>query len=242
MRRTPRLLAATALLLATTMSAAAGRLAPLTGADAAPPAAWRFAGLPQQTLPATRYAVVQLDGERVLRVQAHGAYGNLVHPLAGGDAQAGTLRWRWRVDQAVKRVDLRSKAGDDTALKVCAMFDLPLDAVPFWERQGLRVARSLSAELLPAATLCYVWDDTLAAGTVLRNVYSARLRWMVLAGTGTPPGEWRSEQRDLRADFLRAFGDEAREVPPLIAIALGADTDNTGSASLGYVAGLELDP
>jgi hypothetical protein len=115
------------------------------------------------------------------------------------------------------------------------MYDLPLDALPFWERQKMRLARSLSGEALPAATLCYVWDPTLPAGTLLPNAYTPRLRWIVLRGQGEALGTWQEERRDLRADFLRAFGDEAREPPPLAALAVGADADNTGGRSIGRV-------
>lgn len=238
MTRVAPALMVTALLAWPPGSGASG-LAPLTGAGAGaePPLPWRVVGLPQQTLPLTRFAVVDLDGRRALRVESIGAYGNLVHPVDGG---VGTLSWQWRVDRSVVGADLRLKSGDDTALKVCAMFDLPLDALPFWERQKLRLARSLSGEALPAATLCYVWDPSLPAGTLLPNAYTARLRWLVLQGQGRALGAWQAERRDLQADFRRAFGDEAKTLPPLTAIVVGADADNTGGRSLGFVADLAL--
>jgi hypothetical protein len=252
--RGARVTAAATFLLAVSAVAAEAPVvvAPLTGPGANVPAPWRFEGLPEQTLPATRFDLVDLDGRRVLRVTAEGSYGNLVHPLPdAGDgpgaqvaqaAAAPTLSWRWRVEQPVAGADLRTKAGDDTAVKVCALFDLPLDALPFWERQTMRLARSLSGQDLPAATLCYVWDATLAPGTVLPNAHSPRLRWWVLRGPESSPGQWLAERRDLRADFLRAFGDEASEMPPLRAIGVGADADNTGARGLAYVDALALAP
>jgi hypothetical protein len=200
--------------------------------------AWRVVALPKQSFPVTRYAAVEVDGVAAIRIDAEASYGNLVHELAGEGGRH--LAWRWRLDQPVAGADLRTKAGDDAALKVCALFDLPLDAVPFWERQTLRMARGVAGEWLPAATLCYVWDPTLAPGTVLRNAHSARLRWVVAQGQGAPLGTWQTERQDLQADFLRAFGDEATTLPPLKAIAIGADADNTGGRSRGFVAGLTL--
>lgn len=234
-------------------------LAPLAGAGARPNPPWGFAGLPDQKPPATRYDIVELDGRRVLRVRAEASYGNLVHPLqapagegGGGSARAAPaaavpdgplwLAWRWRVEQPLQAADLRHKAGDDAALKVCALLDLPLDALPFWERQKMRLARSVSGQHLPAATLCYVWDPRLPPDTVLPNAHSPRLRWWVLRGPESAPGQWLAERRDLRADVLRAFGDETRTLPPLLAIGLGADADNTGGRSLGYVDALTLGP
>jgi Protein of unknown function (DUF3047) len=212
-------------------------LTPLAGTGDAPATPWAYAGLPDQAPPATRYGVVALDGQRVLQVQAERSYGNLVHRLDG--VPAGVLAWRWRVDRPAQGADLRRKAGDDTALKVCAMFDLPRRAVPFLERQLLRLAESRTGQALPNATLCYVWDSSLPQGTLLDNAYTRRVRIIVLGGA---PAQWRAERRDLAADFLRAFGDEAASAPPLRAIAVGADTDNTGASTLGYLAALELLP
>lgn len=192
-------------------------------------------GLPQQSKPLTRFSVLEQDGQRVLRVEADNAYGNLVHALK--DTRAGTLAWRWRVDQPAAGADLKRKRGDDVALKVCAFFDMPMSQVPFVERQLLRIASSRAGEKLPTATLCYAWDATLPQGTLLHNAYTHRVRYIVTHGT---PKQWREETHDLAADFQRAFGDEAQEVPPLTAIVVGADTDNTGSHSIGHVSELRL--
>lgn len=211
-------------------------------------AGWQFSGLPDQKLPRTRYDSVSLDGQRVLRVEAQGSYGHLVHDLPPSATPAsGQLVWRWRLDRANARADLRQKAGDDVALKVCASFDLPLAQVPFVERQVLRLARSRTGQALPAATVCYVWDPSLPAGTVLDNAYSRRLRMVVVRGQGDALGAWVDERRDVAADLRRLFGDElggqggtGGALPPLTAIAVSADADNTGADSLGYVASVAL--
>jgi Protein of unknown function (DUF3047) len=213
----------------------AAELASPIGAGDQPAAPWRVVGLPGQKKPLTRFTVVEQQGQRVLRVEAERAYGNLVHALPG--AHAGTLSWRWRVDQPPVGADLRRKSGDDAALKVCALFDMPLADVPFVERQLLRLVSSRAGESLPTATLCYVWDNALPRGSVLHNAFTQRLRFVVLHGT---PGQWSDERHDLAADFRRAFGDEAERTPPLTAIAIGADSDNTASHSIGYVDRLRL--
>jgi hypothetical protein len=201
---------------------------------------WRVELLPKQQPPATRYQVVRLDDRAVLRVQSERAYGNLVHPLPPA-TEAGSLRWRWRLDEAVIRVNstLGDKAGDDAALKVCASFDLPASAVPLAERWLLRLAESRTQLKLPRATLCYLFDNSLPPGTLVRNPYTARVRSIVLGG---PMKRWIDEEHDLAADFLRAFGDESSTVPALTAVVVAADSDNTGSSTLGYVDALRLQP
>ena len=216
-------------------SALAATLASPIGNGAEPPAPWRVVGLPQQTKPLTRFTVVAMDNQRVLRVEADRAYGNLVHPLKG--TPAGTLAWRWRVEQPASGADLRRKSGDDAPLKVCAFFDLPITDVPFVERQVLRIAAARVGEALPTAALCYVWDEHLPQGAVLHNAYTHRVRYIVSHGT---PQRWSEEKHDLAADFRRAFGDDTSDVPLLTAVAIGADTDNTGSHSIGHIDALRL--
>jgi hypothetical protein len=218
-------------------AAAAAELISPAGSSTEPSAPWRTVGLPQQAKPLTRFTVVALDNQRVLRVEADQAYGNLIHPLA--DVRAGTLAWRWRVEQTARGADLRRKSGDDAALKVCAFFDMPLAQVPFVERQLLRIASSRAGEALPTATLCYVWDEHLPQGTLLHNAYTHRVRYIVSHGT---PQRWSEEKHDLAADFQRAFGDDTLDVPLLTAVAIGADTDNTGSHSIGHIDSLRLIP
>lgn len=222
--------------------AAAAELASPIGTGPAPAPPWRVVGLPQQAKPLTQFAVAELDGQRLLRIEADHAYGTLVHDLK--HARAGTLTWRWRVDQAPAGADLHKKSGDDAALKVCAMFDMPLADVPFIERQLLRLASARVGEKLPTATLCYVWDAQLAQGTLLNNAYTRRVRFVVTHGT---PGRWHDERHDLAADFRRAFGDEwhggaSDTTPALAAIVIGADSDNTGTRSLAWLGDLTLTP
>ncbi len=114
---------------------------------------------------------------------------------------------------------------------------MPRDRVPFVERQLLRLAESRAGEPLPNATLCYVWDPSWPEGSIVPNVYSRRVRYVTL---GTPGGAWQLLRRNLADDFLRAFGDEAVGVPGLLAIAVGADADNTGGSSLGWIGSLEM--
>lgn len=244
-RRTARcVLAATALLLGTA-AWAEPVLAPIVGPGADPLPPWTLATLPGQRLPVTRFSVESVDGERALRIEAAGSYGNLVHafPLPPAPAvDRGTLRWRWRVDEPNRAADLRQRQGDDTTLKVCVLFDLPLDRLRLDEALLMRLARSRTGERLPAATVCYVWDAREAADTALDNPYSRRVRYLVLRGAESLSGTWRDEQRDIAADFRRLFGDESRDVPRVLAIGVGADADNTGGRSVAHLARITLSP
>lgn len=208
-----------------------------------PAAPWRVVGLPRSKTPLTQFDVLELDGARVLRVQATLSYGQLVHELPRIEPSAATmLRWRWRLETPLLRADLRSRPGDDAPVKVCAMFDMPLEGVGLVERGLLRATRSLSGEPLPSATLCYVWDHSLPVGTLLPNAFTSRIRLIVLNSGEQQLGQWISHQRNLAADFARAFGHEYSGTPPLIAVSVMADDDNTRDQSLAYVGDVSLAP
>lgn len=219
-------------------------LAPFSGAaPGAPPAPWRVVDYFHGRKPLTRFDVMELGGRRVLRVEAERSYAMLLHPLTPAPLADGTrLRWRWRLDQPLLEADLRRRKGDDGPLKVCAMFDLPLDQLGFIDRNKLRAMRAASDDPLPSATLCYVWDHALPVGTVLRNAFSGTVRLVVTNSGEQQLGQWISHERDLGADFLRAFNPNVTAVPPLIGISVVADADNTEGHSLGYLADISLSP
>jgi Protein of unknown function (DUF3047) len=214
---------------------------PFGAAGAAPRAPWQVAGLPQQVPPLTRFAIVDLEGRRAARIEADASYGNLVHPLVPPRPVA-RLAWWWRADELIESADLRTKAGDDAALKVCVFFDLPLSELPFFDAQLLRYARSRSKQALPSATVCYVWDAQLPVGTAIDNAYTRRVRYKVLQSGPARLRQWTFEQRDIAADFAELFGDEAARTPLVTGVAIGADADNTGGHSLAHVAGIVLTP
>jgi len=215
-------------------TSAAAALAPIsTSAPGAPPQSWRAVALPDRNTAPTRLDITPLDGRNVLRLRADKSYGTLTHEVSSANTALRLLRWQWRLDQPLAQSDLRRKDGDDAALKVCALFDMPLDKLSFGERSLMRMARAVSGEDLPTATLCYIWDTALPAGTWLPNAYSKRVRYIVLESGSQNLGRWVLQQRNIHDDFLKSFGDETDTVPPLRAIAVGADADNTGGTSLG---------
>jgi hypothetical protein len=227
---------------ASTARADAPQLTPLVGAQGPPPAPWTVGTLPHQTKPVTQFSMASLDGRPALKIEANESYGTLGHRLGADAPPARTLAWKWRVDQPIPNADLQRRGGDDTAVKVCAMYDEPDDKVPASEHVPLALARLQAGTKLPAAAVCYVWDSQLPAGTVLPNAFTRRVRYIVLRSKESPLASWAEESRDLHADFLKLFGNETSVVPPLVAIEIGGDTDNTRSHSLAYVADIELRP
>ena len=216
-------------------------LTPFSGATGAqPPAPWHFTTLPNKS--PTRFEVDQLDGQRVLKVDADNSYGNLVHPARVELNEQATLAWRWRVESFVEGADLRTRSGDDGAAKVCVFFDFPADRLSVGERTRLSLARRATGEAVPTETLCYVWDNKEAKGNAFDNAFTKRIRMVVLeSGAAAKPGSWTSERRNLLSDYRRAFGEEAGDIrPDVTAVAVSADADNTHGHGIAYFSDLDL--
>jgi hypothetical protein len=197
-------------------------------------------GLPgRYSKPLTQFDVTELDYKKVLRIRTDKSYGNLVHPWQGSVSK---ISFNWRLDNPLLLSSLKSKNTDDTALKVCLAFDMPMEKVPMGERTKLRIAQFLSHDHLPTATICYVWAHAEPVGADFDSPFTGRLHYIVLDSGEAKLKTWQMHQRNISADFLKAFGNETTTVPNVTAIIVGADSDNTLGTSLGYVADIVVQP
>lgn len=210
------------------------------GAGTEPPAPWHFVGLPERyAKPPTLIDLHELDGKKTLRLRNDKSWGSLVHPWTG---PAQTIAFQWRLDKALAKASFKTKAAEDAALKVCMSFDMPADRIPSGERTLFKMAQFVSREKLPTATLCYVWAHAEEAGSVHASPTTERVRYMVLNSGTAQLKTWQEHQRNIGADFLKAFGAESASVPALTAIIVGADSDNTQGSSLGYISDIVVQP
>jgi hypothetical protein len=217
------------------------QLAPFGGAEGTGlNTAWKVSGLPNNKAPLTQFEWRTVDGQAALALRTAASYGVLTH--AWRSSAPTELAWRWRLDQPIAQADIQTKAGDDAALKVCVMFDQPMADIPFLQRAALGIARTATGQNLPSATLCYLWDSRYAASTHGPNPYSVRVRYVVVNGPDSPLGQWVSQHRRVAEDFALLFGQETKVLPPITALAVGADSDNTKGNSLGYLADLHWLP
>ena len=93
------------------------------------------------------------------------------------------------------------------------------------------LARTLTGEEMPYATLMYVWSNHHVPGTVLKSSRTERIRKLVLESGPDRLNRWLDYERDIRADFVAAFGEEPGR---LIAVGIMTDTDNTRSKAQGW--------
>ncbi len=194
----------------------------LSPGQALPPA-YRIVTLPK--IAPNRFSLVGDEGKTVLRVDSDNSAGSVALPLTATLAQGNTtLEWRWKVSRMLEHADLEHKTGDDYAARVYVFFDVPLESLPFMERSKIKLARMVAGNDVPTAAICYVWDNKHRVGLRAWSPYSNRVRQIVLQSGPDFIGQWKSEARDVAADFRDAFG---KEMPAVTGVAVGNDTDNT---------------
>jgi len=90
--------------------------------------------------------------------------------------------------------------------------------------------------------MCWVWGRIEARGALIDSPYTRRVRYIVLRNAADNLDTWFDETRDIAADFRRAFGDEAQALPPLVAVLIGGDADNTHQQTQAHVSDLRFEP
>ncbi len=199
-------------------------------AGATLPEGWKPIGVSGST-PRTRYTLVEDGSITVVKAESNASASGISRDVKVSLAEFPLLKWRWKIANVLKSSDLRTKEGDDYPARVYVMFDYPLEKLSFADRTKLRLARALHDPHLPAATLCYVWDTKAPIGTNVPSSYTNLMRMIVVESGSAHVNQWREIERDVAADFKAAFGDDA---PPVSAIAIATDTDNTGESAVAW--------
>jgi len=168
----------------------------------------------------TIYTVVTDEASRsVLHARSASAHAGLLRPLELPAPTSATLRWRWKVSQALTGNDReRTRAGDDYAARVFVVFET-------------------SAWPLRTRAINYVWAAHEAVGAVFPSPYTRNVGMVVLRSGDREAGVWQDERRDVLADYRDFFGASPTCIT---AIAILVDTDNTGKSAEAWFAGLSL--
>jgi hypothetical protein len=157
--------------------------------------------------------------------------------FTGDVPDVGSIDFSWKIDALPEGADLEEADRADAPVRILLAFDGDRSKWSSRNHRLSEMSRLLTGEELPYATLMYVWSNDDAPGTLLVNPRTDRIRKLVVESGQTHIGRWREYRRDVRADFLRAFGEEPG---PLRAVALMTDTDNTRSRLQAWYGPMKL--
>jgi hypothetical protein len=196
---------------------------------------WQRLSLPGKR--ETQFDAVQADGRAALAVTAD-ASASMVRKQVHVPADAlGQLSFSWKVPALITGADMAARDADDAPVRLVLAFEGDRSRFSAKNAMLSELARALTGEEMPYATLMYVWCNTRAPGSVILNPRTDRIRKIVVESGATGLGHWRDYERDVRADFVRAFGEEPGA---LLAVGVMTDSDNTGSHVQAWYGPLDL--
>ncbi len=95
----------------------------------------------------------------------------------------------------------------------------------------------------PPHTIAYTWTENVPAGRIVASPHFKQLRYISI-GKGLPPvkerSKWITIERDLLADYRRAFPGQTGKVPALKGILLKCDANNTRTRASSRVKAVAL--
>ena len=187
----------------------------------------------------TRYDLVDDEGFTVLHAIADNAASALAHPMYAELRDVPVIAWRWKIAGLVDDADSRQASREDAPARLVLEFDGDTRKLPLVERGIYGIARHVAGRELPYATLMYIWSNRERVGTVISNPRTRRVEMVVASSGAEGVGRWQSLSRNVRADFLRAFGEEPGR---LMAIGVLTDTDNTDAHAEAWYGDIRLEP
>ncbi|MET0310824.1 MAG: DUF3047 domain-containing protein [Burkholderiaceae bacterium] len=199
------------------------------------PEPWQHWGLPGKR--PSQFAYARKDGRDTMAVSAASSASMLRHAVRIDPEELGSVRFSWKVPELIRKADMAARETDDSPVRIVLAFEG--DRSAFSPKNALlsELARALTGEPMPYATLMYVWCNKREAGSVILNPRTDRVRKMVVESGARNLGQWLDYERDIRADFLKAFGEEPG---PLVGIGIMTDTDNTKSTAKAWYGPVRL--
>lgn len=179
----------------------------------------------------TDYRLTVMDGQTVVQSTAEASASALTRKISIDPREYPILQWRWKIANVLKKENLYRKEGDDYPARVYIIFEYDSDRVGFVEKLKYETAKMFYGTYPPLATLNYIWSSNAPVGLVAPNPYTDRAMMVVVQSSEENLNIWVNEERNIYADYRKAFKDE----PPMISgVAIMTDTDNTGESATAY--------
>lgn len=215
-------------------------LAPAAAPTILPPASWGQIGgdntsawqhFPFPGKVPTRYRYIFEDGRDAVQAQSQSSSSMLRRDLDIPPQTLGTVQFSWKVPELLNNCDVGISEVDDSPVRILLTFEGDRDKFSGKNALLSELAQLLLGEPLPYATLVYVWSNHHPLESVILSPRTDRVRSIVVESGGANLNKWRDYERNIRADFEKAFG----EAPgALLRVAIMTDSDNTQSKTAAW--------
>lgn len=180
----------------------------------------------------TKYELVEVDGAVALAADAEEGGTGLYRKIRVDLRRHPVIEFRWRVPPREEgETPLHAAARTSPMLRISLAFHGDVARLDFDDRAKLRLAKMLTVNGLPYASMLYVWKLGHPVGTVLHSPHTDRVRYVVAENSASRVGEWVVIRRNVLEDYRRAFGEEPSDV---LAVGLMTDPGDDGSRRRGY--------
>lgn len=208
-----------------------------TGIATEGPALLRWQHYPLPGKQATTYRYEWIDGRHAMQATAKMSASMLRQSVRVSPARLGVIRFSWKVPQLIAGADLALRETHDSPVRLALVFEGDRSRFSMKNAMLSELALALTGEALPYATLMYVWCNACPPGEVLSSPRTDRIREMPLESGPDHLGQWRNYERNIRADYEKAFG----EAPgALLDVGLMTDTDNTRQKTTAWYGAVSL--
>lgn len=168
----------------------------------------------------TRYRLVELDGVVVIQADSAEGGSGLYRKIRIDPRRTPILEWRWRVPRDSGRGGADGPSVYSPPVRLSVGFDGDPAKLDFDDRAKLRMAKALTVNGLPYASLLYVWLNQRPVGALYSSPHTERVRHIVVESGERHLGQWVTVRRNVLEDYKRAFGEEPRDI-----VAVGIMTD-----------------
>lgn len=168
----------------------------------------------------TNYQLVEQDGVVVIQADSAEGGSGLSRKIHINPHRHPILEWRWRVPSASGRGGANGPSRESPPARLSIAFDGNAAKLDFDDRVKLRMAKALTANGLPYASLLYVWQNGKPVETVYSSPHTERVRHIVVESGEGHLDQWVTIRRNVLEDYKRAFGEEPGDI-----VAIGIMTD-----------------
>jgi Protein of unknown function (DUF3047) len=193
------------------------------------PKVWLHYQFPTKTPTAFTFGLE--EGRPAIEAKASSSASMIRQLLRVEPGNLGGLKFSWKLPELVQYADMSAREFDDSAVRIVMAFDGDRSKFSMKNSMLSELARLVTGEELPYATLMYVWCNECDKESVIVNPQTDRIRKIAIESGPDKLKRWVDHERNLKADFEKAFG----EAPgALVSIGLMTDTDNTKSSARAW--------
>ena len=185
----------------------------------------------------SNYQLIDDNGKKVVKATTDNSASGLIARVSVEPGDSLILRWRWKVSNVYEQGNAREKAGDDYPARIYVAFEFEPDEAGFFERAKRKTVEVVFGEELPGNALNYIWANRLPVGEIVANPFTDTTMMVSVNSGSVNTGEWVTVERDIVADYRKAFG---REPPKLVGVAIMSDSDNTGETATAWYGDVSL--